>query len=157
MDFCRLPEDKTAGRGKLIVCVSSRPNLLDALPAQIRAIISPPTAVNTTTSQGGHFQNIRSPKATSPSPKSAGEWIALVQTGVYNAVNSSPTTAALTPFKADWKTGTERRRSQSPSIINYQTIDSPDCHGSGSVWHGKCRASNRKNHPVNPRLSRCHG
>jgi hypothetical protein len=40
---------------------------------QIRAIASPPTAVNTTTSQGGHFQNIRSPKATSPRPKSAGE------------------------------------------------------------------------------------
>ena len=43
---------------------------------------APPRAASTTTNQGGHFQNINSPKAASPSPKSAGDVIALVQTGV---------------------------------------------------------------------------
>ena len=40
---------------------------------QIRASASPPKAVNTTTNQGGNLQNIKSAKATNPSPKSAAE------------------------------------------------------------------------------------
>ena len=119
LDLRGLSEGETAGGGKLIV-VSSRPNLncpsnsskkkvtgsegKDHFVARTSAqigITSPPIAVNIPTSQGGHFQNIRSPKARSPSPKSAGKSIALVQTGVYKAVNSRPTTAALTPLRAD--------------------------------------------------------
>ena len=42
---------------------------------------APPSADNTTTSQGGHFQNANSRKSTSPSAKSAGAWMALVHTG----------------------------------------------------------------------------
>jgi hypothetical protein len=36
----------------------------------MRVTISPPIAVITTTSQGGHFQNIKRPKATTPGLKS---------------------------------------------------------------------------------------
>src|SRR5512147_2016902 len=81
----------------------------------MRPAISPPRAVKMTTNQGGNFQNIKRLKATSPRPKSAGAWIALVHTGLYSAVSSKPTTAALMPFKADWKTGTARSRSQKGS------------------------------------------
>src|SRR5215471_7105460 len=50
--------------------------------SQIRAITSPPTAVETTTSHGGSFQKANNPKARIASPKSTGLKIALVHTGL---------------------------------------------------------------------------
>jgi hypothetical protein len=41
-----------------------------------------PSAPRITTNQGGARQNTRNKKARTPTPKSAGEKIALVQTGV---------------------------------------------------------------------------
>src|SRR5581483_3796993 len=87
-------------RGDRIAHRSAIPRL-QLLLGQSRVIASAPSAETTTTNHGGHFQNINKPKATRPRPKSAGEWIALVQTGLYKAVSSKPTTAALTPFNAD--------------------------------------------------------
>lgn len=42
---------------------------------------APTTALPSTTSHGGSFQNIRAIKANSARPKSAGRWMALVHTG----------------------------------------------------------------------------
>src|SRR5450830_2177518 len=55
-----------------------------------------------TTNQGGTFQNIKATRASNASPKSPGLKIALVQTGLYKAARSNPTTPALTPASAAW-------------------------------------------------------
>src|ERR1700728_3508264 len=57
----------------------------------------PPSAPTMTTRSGGARQTVRSTKPTSATPKSPGVLTELVQTGLYRAAPSTPTTAALMP------------------------------------------------------------
>ncbi len=103
------PADSAEPRVRRLVRRQRATGLTPQLPQPPSA--QPAAAQASTTPYGGSRQAAGATSASSASAKSAGAWIALVQTGEYSAATSRPTTAAFTPASAACAPASRRRRS----------------------------------------------